>query len=492
MRLSSSRSSYDALRCATCRWSQHWAADYPQTHPCCWRMSFSLFKIPIRVQPMFWVVAVVLGMGGGSGGRALLTTASWIAVLFVSILVHELGHAFAMRAFGREPSIELWGLGGLTSWGQGPKVSLGADILVSLAGPAAGLLLGGLVLAGAMVLSPAAGSMAEVVVTQALWVNIGWGLVNLLPILPLDGGHVLESGATWLGGARGRRVAHGLSLALAVGAVALAAWYRLWWIAFLAVWCVSISWRAWSTRSAGHAAPAEIPPGVDAATRAAMHSLARGEVAEAVAKCEAALTSLPESAEYDVGRDMLLEALAWAQIEAGNDAAALNAARRMKGGPSSLLAARLLVAEGKLEQGVHQLEQAFSEARNSFPALVLSSVYVDQGRPDLTAKMLQSKRGESLSAQTHLTLSAQLFHAECFEAALAVSQLAFERFGSAEHAYNAACALSRLGRVDEGLDVLTKAIQAGFEDKKQLDDDVDLAALRTHPRWAEVRALGNL
>ena len=91
-----------------------------------------------------------------SGDAASVLT--WIVAVFLSILVHELGHALVMRAYGFRPWITLYGLGGLASYDQGHAFrSKGSgplgQILICLAGPAAGFLLAavlvlGLVLAG--------------------------------------------------------------------------------------------------------------------------------------------------------------------------------------------------------------------------------------------------------------------------------------------------------------------------------------------------------
>jgi hypothetical protein len=139
-------------------------------------------------------------------------------------------------------------------------------------------------------------------------------------------------------------------------------------------------------------------------------------------------------------------------------------------------------------EGVARLQAAFDEGRSSFAALVLSSVHVDRERPDLVLSMLRSERGTRLSEATHVTLGAQLFYAEQFELALEASRLGFERFRRGVFAYNAACSLSRLGRIDEGLDWLEQAVSSGFDAGEQLDTDQDIAALRAHPRFAEIRA----
>ena len=366
------------------------------------------------------------------------------------------------------------------------RLTPGKNIVVSLAGPGAGLLLGAVVFVVAGSAEPAPESLASVLVSQALWINVGWGIANLVPMLPLDGGHVTESLGGWIAGARGRRVAHGLSLALAVLIGAFALYSRMLWIGFLALWCASISWRAWS--SGGNTAPAE--PEVDANVRAGLRQAWLHLVAGQAESAVRVATELLERTRPDdaVTRTAVLEALAWAHIEEGDEEAALRARARMPRAPSPLLAARLLVAEGRVADGVARLEEAFQNESTDFPALVLSSVYVEQERPDLAVKMLLSKRGAKLSSETHVTIGAQLFHSGSYEAALEATSLAFERFKTGVHAYNAACSLARLGRVDEGIAWLEKAVLAGFDDGQQLDDDEDIAALREDPRFGALRS----
>jgi stage IV sporulation protein FB len=171
-------------------------------------LNFSLFGIPVRVAPWFWLVALVLGYQPGDPSGLV----SWVVALFVSILIHELGHAAVMRAYGFRPWIVLYGMGGLACRDQGyayrskGNESLG-QTLISLAGPAAGFLLAGALLLVLM----AAGygkqigfgaplkvtphvSMSNlrvaVLLNQFFFISVAWGLVNLLPIYPLDGGQI--------------------------------------------------------------------------------------------------------------------------------------------------------------------------------------------------------------------------------------------------------------------------------------------------------------
>jgi len=157
-------------------------------------MTFKLFGFPIKVDLSFFVVAAFLGMNDN-----VRVWMIWVVAVFVSVLIHEMGHAFAGRRFGLRPAIRLTTFGGLTSWYGGGRLTPRESILVSLAGPAAGFATGFLVLALSRDL-PAEAPYLRVAVGHLLWVNFGWGILNLLPLLPLDGGNVLRSGIHMLRG----------------------------------------------------------------------------------------------------------------------------------------------------------------------------------------------------------------------------------------------------------------------------------------------------
>ncbi len=175
------------------------------------RSHFSLAGIPVRVEPAFFIIIALLGINPVDPEPIYI--ASWVAIAFVSILLHELGHAIAFRAYGVSPSITLHGFGGLTS-GSG-DLTPARHIVVSLAGPLSALFLLGL----PAYLLEQSGTLtsveAETIVAQAVWINIGWSLLNLVPILPLDGGQVFVSLAEMVNKERGRYAAEVVSVAIA-------------------------------------------------------------------------------------------------------------------------------------------------------------------------------------------------------------------------------------------------------------------------------------
>ncbi len=183
-------------------------------------LAFRLFGIPVQVNAFFLLTAVILGPRGQRGSWMLLA-AFWVAIVFVSVLLHELGHAFVARAFGRTPAVQLHAFGGLTSW-RGP-LSPGRRILVTLAGPSVGIAVGTLALFPWFLLGTLErGGTLSTIVGYVVVVNLGWGLLNLLPMLPLDGGAVMAAGFEAVSRNHGVQIARAISLVLAVGFAILA------------------------------------------------------------------------------------------------------------------------------------------------------------------------------------------------------------------------------------------------------------------------------
>ena len=165
-------------------------------------LRFRLAGIPFAVTPYFWIGSAIFGANAAQGEHAVLRLAVWVACVFVSIVLHELGHALAGLRVGVSPYVELYQFGGLT-YLPGRELSRGQHIFVSLAGPAMGFLTLACVLAVRYALATTvvgdwvdAGPTTSLVVHEAIWdlvyTNGFWTLVNLLPILPLDGGQVLR------------------------------------------------------------------------------------------------------------------------------------------------------------------------------------------------------------------------------------------------------------------------------------------------------------
>lgn len=209
-------------------------------------LNFRLFGFPVRVHPLFWPLMAVFGANTSDavGPEYLQHLLVWVAAAFVSFLVHELGHAFAYRACGVGASVVLYWLGGLAiSWGGvgGRWRRIG----VALAGPAAGFVLFGLVWGSNRYVYPWAreGPALRSFFDGLFLINLYWGLMNLLPVVPLDGGRVSEElcemGSRW----NGRRLALQISAAVAT----LMAAYSLACVVGVkqgAAWLAELPWWA--------------------------------------------------------------------------------------------------------------------------------------------------------------------------------------------------------------------------------------------------------
>jgi Zn-dependent protease len=174
-------------------------------------MRFSLAGFPIDVHWSFLLVAALLGLGSND----LRIIVTWVGIVFVSVLFHELGHAVVARRYGLSPEISLYGMGGLTTYRTGRRLSRARSIFVSLAGPGAGLLLGGVVWGITQIPMPELNPIGRIALLNLLFVNIAWSILNLLPILPLDGGSVMRSLVHMIRGNADDRLPRQISVAVA-------------------------------------------------------------------------------------------------------------------------------------------------------------------------------------------------------------------------------------------------------------------------------------
>lgn len=179
---------------------------------------FTIARFPVRIHPLFWLMTLMFGGSNNEISRMMI----WIGVVFTSVLVHELGHALVLRRFGQSVHIVLHGGGGLAvsepvAWGggwAGVALSTRQRVMATAAGPLAGFLLAALVvllsyaLGGSLVGTrygivpwvvldlPAGLTVLQFVFNTMLFVNLVWGLMNLMPVYPLDGGQIARE--LWL------------------------------------------------------------------------------------------------------------------------------------------------------------------------------------------------------------------------------------------------------------------------------------------------------
>jgi len=146
---------------------------------------------PVTVHWWFWLTMFLLGGGVNVNSAAgMVGPLLFMAAAFISIMVHELGHALAGQKYGAVPSIQLHGFGGVTIL-PGAYFTRNQSMFVSFAGPLASMALG---LVAYLLFNffsfPSAYFRLFLAIT--VWINVFWTLLNLLPIQPLDGGQIFR------------------------------------------------------------------------------------------------------------------------------------------------------------------------------------------------------------------------------------------------------------------------------------------------------------
>jgi Zn-dependent protease len=209
--------------------------------------------IPIHLDMFFVLVLLIFTFPYFTAGSTQAMSAGFIIVvgIMLSILLHELGHAFAGRLFGANVShIELTGLGGVAQFERSLPSSVFARTVIYLAGPAVNLALwfGFDALTGEAVQSGK--SMLAVPFAVLAWVNFALLVFNLMPAYPLDGGHTLDA---WLGAIVGSawatRIVASLGLVVAAGLVYIAL-PSAFFLMLIALFVGMANWQA--LQSVGH------------------------------------------------------------------------------------------------------------------------------------------------------------------------------------------------------------------------------------------------
>ncbi len=185
-----------------------------------------LFGLQLSVRPSLLVGIALVGVatqpqapptsGGAAEGIARVVAAALVATaVFASVLAHALGHALVRRRFGVGTiEAELGVLGGSAIPAR-ERDDLAYVVWTSLGGPAVNLAVGSAALAASL-LWPYDG------VRDLGLLNLGLGLVNLLPLYPADGAHITEAALSrWMGRARATTVVARLSRLAGVGAVVI-------------------------------------------------------------------------------------------------------------------------------------------------------------------------------------------------------------------------------------------------------------------------------
>ena len=428
---------------------------------------FRVAGVSVRVEWMFLFWAVLFGLPAGDP----LLVAIWVVVVFVSVLVHELGHAAAFRHWGVGSRIVLHVMGGVTI-PSGHLPTRWSRIAVSLAGPFTGVLLLGL---PALLLDgswPAPDPWDDVLRLLVL-VNLGYAVVNLLPVLPLDGGQVARELLDAATRGRGEAAARWLSIAVAAGAAVWAVTEDLLFGAVFALFFVVDNYRALGRDKERDAA---------GDVQAAAAALEGGDPGKALALADGVL----ERSKDPRVRALVTEVAAWAALTTGDP---VGAARLVADYPSGIEPSghlRAFVVETDPAERVNATVDAWLDGRY-VPARTYLDHLAGAGLLDQVLERLLASRAEDAET-ARMAFQHALFLGGRFDESARVGE-ALVQAGSREPivAFNTACAHARAGRRDAAFRALDAGVGLGFRDADMLDRDPDLASLRADPRYAMLR-----
>ncbi len=288
------------------------------------RSGLSLFGIPVTVSLWHFVWMVVLLHNVETGDMGFGGTALVILMASFSVLAHELGHAGVAKAFDLDPAIELVSFGGNTR--HAPARKPWQEFAIVLAGP----MMNFAIALGFYLGSDLLPANAALITRWVIGINIVWGIYNLLPVWPLDGGHLMRIACRKLTRPLlADRLTHGISIAVAL-VVGLLLWRMGSFIGaiFLAMSLLQ-NWRMLQDVNDSHDAKVQ-----------QKHSRVRELVAESRAAFEQAdyatatrLAHLARNEPYisQEELDHIWHLLALCEVRAGNFEQAIRYAERLPG-----------------------------------------------------------------------------------------------------------------------------------------------------------------
>jgi len=424
-----------------------------QPRPGAYALRFELAGVPVAIQPSFWLGTILFG--SRLRGQALVL---WVAVVLVSVLVHEFGHALAYKAFGTDAAVELHAWGGLTF---GERVlPRWKRIVVSLSGPGAGFVFGVTVWLAHRFVPMGESWVVGFLVAQLLWVNFGWGIINLAPVLPLDGGHVMEE----LLGPRRAAWAPRISLVAAIGVAIWGGVSGSPYIAILFGWLAIMSLQHISKL------PRRAPTASTAVTggwvKEGWAALQKGWDVEAARLGTRAL----DQGRTDAARAEALDLLGWTALAQGSPSQALSYLRQVpEARRRALTWALALEADGKPAQALPHAEAALAREPTDTSAAVLVRTLLALGRSEDAGRIVSGRTWADAAAEARARGTVALA-AKDHPSAIHAFEQAFRHAGAAQDAREAARAMVRAGQAERAAAWIAELAGRGIT----VDEDPEL------------------
>src|SRR5215813_278589 len=436
-----------------------------------------IFGIPVKIDPSFLFICALLAYSRLSDPAFLI---EWLIVIFLSILVHELGHALVVRSFGMSPQILLYSIGGLTSWTDEKGVSHTKRIAISLAGPFGGFLFGGVVyLSGYKFPDLFADQFGKQTFFDLMFVNLGWGIFNLLPILPLDGGNVAYSIEQIVTKKSSGVITRALSFLIAAGVGLLALSIGQLWIVFLmAIFALNNGRALFQLFQTDQ--DESVRPLLDQARDAVKND--EGATAVQLAK-EAMVSAHSEEVEEEAHRILLIGLILGGDIErAKKEADRLQAVY----GHTALLRALAGFERDQLPRAIPVIEYSYPTSPSPELNYTFADVLITAGRLREASELIASQQNPRYAAASYVALQTAAFNSGEFDLSSEAGRQALERKKEPTIAYNIACSEARAGRADEALAWIERAVEMGYRDLEAMVTDSDLETLRSRPEFEAI------
>ena len=427
-------------------------------------LRFRLLGLPLRIDVLFFAVAAVIG--SGVGGIAGLVVGAFVVLL--SVLAHELGHAAAAQAFGLRPTVDLVWFGGATTATGIEALSRPRRIVILASGALAGAVVAGL----AWHLGVDRGGLAGGAARVAFNIGVIWGLANLLPILPLDGGQLLADVLPGPPVAR-LRTARLVSVITAALAALAAVLLDQPILALVPGWFAYSNWVAMRSGETSRRAGSRLGE--------AFADLSAASAPEAELLARESLDGKPSADIATAAGELLLASyLVRGQYHEAR-AALVDAATTSVWAPLRDLAILGDLADSELDRRL--------AAQPTDHDVRLAAVHRSlAGDHDGVAQLAGTPLGSGLDGDTFDHLQRRAFHAEAFAASILIGQAAETRTDALPHvAYNIACAWARSGDAEAALAALDRSTAGGYGDVEQMDADEDLASLRDSEAYRAIR-----
>jgi len=448
---------------------------------------FSIGKIPVEVRTSHLLFSFILAFLFSQAAPLPppVAIASWVLVISLSVLVHELGHAWVSLSFGYKRSIVLVAMGGYVTPADKPIPWL-KDMALTLAGPMAGYFLAAFFGILAALVPGDSFPTWHYVFRSFFLANLVWSTFNLIPMEPLDGGHLATLLLLRLTPKYGLLLAQGVGLlcglplllwALASGSLFMAVFMGLFIMRSL--WRVVELLRAQAPEAGAGFASQEAQAPLEESTSEALAGLQKqleeGAYAEGLVQADRLLAG-PLSPEEGERVHFLA---GWLSIKSNQGRRALAHFSQVEGlrvPPQAMAAAFSLVGEDG--RALPFWEVAAMESENFTLLHEWAGTLLRLGREAKVRGIPRVRLSKAwLCAESVFRLRGE------YAQAAQAGEASFNAEPHAEVAYEAACNYALAEDDSNALRMLILAAQNGFREPHKALADSSLLRLHGHPEF---------